>query len=109
MYLFIYLTMTCVLGSRAGNIVLLQFLVGLKDSTKDDLISELVVSILKSSPDVLARYLKESVHSYIPRPKSAWQDNISLLKKVSCKDFWTFFLTLYWNGKYRLVVITFQL
>lgn len=79
----IFLKMICVLGLRAGNIVLLQFLVGLKDSTKDELITELVVNTLKSSPDVLARYLKESVHSFIPRAKSAWQDNISLLKKVS--------------------------
>ncbi|XP_041920011.1 nucleolar pre-ribosomal-associated protein 1 isoform X1 [Alosa sapidissima] len=69
-------------AGRAGNIVLLQFLVGLKDATKDKLITELVVSTLKSSPDVLARYLKESVHSFIPRPKSAWQDNINLLKKI---------------------------
>lgn len=75
--------MACVSEPRAGNIVLLQFLVGLKDSTKDELVTELVVNTLKSSPDVLARYLKESVHSFIPRPKSAWQDNISLLKKVS--------------------------
>ncbi|XP_063062000.1 nucleolar pre-ribosomal-associated protein 1 [Engraulis encrasicolus] len=69
-------------SGRAGNIVLLQFLVSLKDCTKDDLITELVVSTLKSSPDVLTRYLKESQHSFIPRAKSTWQDNISLLKKI---------------------------
>ncbi|KAL2096575.1 hypothetical protein ACEWY4_008723 [Coilia grayii] len=69
-------------AGRAGNIVLLQFLVGLKDCTKDEMIMELVVSTLKSSPDVLTRYLKESVHSFIPRAKSAWQENISLLKKI---------------------------
>lgn len=72
----------CLSSSRAGNIVLLQFLVSLKDCTKDYLITELVVSTLKSSPDVLTRYLKESQHSFIPRAKSTWQDNISLLKKV---------------------------
>lgn len=68
--------------SRAGNIVLLQFLVGQKQATEDDLVTELVVNVLKASPDVLARYFQETQYSYTPRPKSAWQDNVKLLKKV---------------------------
>ncbi|XP_073718907.1 nucleolar pre-ribosomal-associated protein 1 isoform X1 [Misgurnus anguillicaudatus] len=67
---------------RSGNIVLLQFLVGLKQATEDEMVAELVVSILKGSPDILTRYLKETQFSFTPRIKSAWQDNISLLKKI---------------------------
>uniref|UniRef100_A0A7N6A9G1 URB1 ribosome biogenesis homolog n=1 Tax=Anabas testudineus TaxID=64144 RepID=A0A7N6A9G1_ANATE len=67
---------------RAGNIVLLQFLVGLKQATEDELVAELVVNVLKASPDILARYFKETQYSYTPRPKSAWQDNVKLLKKI---------------------------
>uniref|UniRef100_A0A665V070 URB1 ribosome biogenesis homolog n=1 Tax=Echeneis naucrates TaxID=173247 RepID=A0A665V070_ECHNA len=68
--------------ARAGNIVLLQFLVGLKQATEDELVAELVANILTASPDVLARYFKETQHLYTPRLKSAWQDNIRLLKKI---------------------------
>ena len=67
---------------RPGNIVLLQFLVGLKQATEDELVAELVVNVLKVSPDILARYFQETQYSYTPRPKSAWQDNVKLLKKV---------------------------
>lgn len=67
---------------RAGNIVLLQFLVGLKQATEDELLAELVVNVLKVSPDILARYLQETQYSYTPRLKTAWQDNVKLLKKV---------------------------
>ncbi|XP_039986899.1 nucleolar pre-ribosomal-associated protein 1 [Xiphias gladius] len=69
-------------AGRAGNIVLLQFLVGLKQATEDELVAELVVDVLKSSPDMLARYFKETQYSYTPRLKSAWQDNVRLLKKI---------------------------
>ncbi|XP_041796305.1 nucleolar pre-ribosomal-associated protein 1 isoform X2 [Chelmon rostratus] len=69
-------------AGRAGNIVLLQFLVGLKQATEDDLVAELVVNVLKVSPDMLARYFQETQYSYTPRPKSAWQDNVKLLKKI---------------------------
>ncbi|XP_035536073.1 nucleolar pre-ribosomal-associated protein 1 [Morone saxatilis] len=69
-------------AGRAGNIVLLQFLVGLKQATEDELVAELVVNVLKVSPDVLARYFQETQYSYTPRPKSAWQDNVKLLKKI---------------------------
>lgn len=71
------------LPHRAGNIVLLQFLVGLKQATEDDLVAQLVVNVLKVSPDILARYFQETQYSYTPRLKSAWQDNVQLLKKVS--------------------------
>lgn len=73
---------------RAGNIVLLQFLVGLKQATEDELVAELVVNVLKASPDILARYFKETQYSYTPRPKSAWQDNVKLLKKVTTAIIW---------------------
>uniref|UniRef100_A0A4W6E3K8 URB1 ribosome biogenesis homolog n=1 Tax=Lates calcarifer TaxID=8187 RepID=A0A4W6E3K8_LATCA len=58
-------------AGRAGNI-----------ATEDELVAELVVNVLKASPDVLARYFKETQYSYTPRPKSAWQDNVKLLKKI---------------------------
>ncbi|KAI3354092.1 hypothetical protein L3Q82_018642 [Scortum barcoo] len=69
-------------AGRAGNIVLLQFLVGLKQATEDELVAELVVNVLKVSPDILARYFQETQYSYTPRLKSAWQDNVKLLKKI---------------------------
>lgn len=55
---------------------------GLKQATEDELVAELVVNVLKVSPDILARYFQESQYSYTPRLKSAWQDNVQLLKKV---------------------------
>ncbi|XP_032363230.1 nucleolar pre-ribosomal-associated protein 1 [Etheostoma spectabile] len=69
-------------AGRAGNIVLLQFLVGLKQATEDELVIDLVVNVLKASPDVLARFFQETQYSYTPRLKSAWQDNVKLLKKI---------------------------
>ncbi|KAK6296276.1 hypothetical protein J4Q44_G00339890 [Coregonus suidteri] len=69
-------------AGRAGNIVLLQFVVGLKQATEDDLVSDLVVNILRVSPDVLPRFFKETQYSFTPRLKSAWTDNITLLKKI---------------------------
>lgn len=56
---------------------------GLKQATEDELVAELVVNVLKDSPDILARYFQETQYSYTPRPKSAWQDNVKLLKKVT--------------------------
>ncbi|XP_041662144.1 nucleolar pre-ribosomal-associated protein 1 [Cheilinus undulatus] len=69
-------------AGRVGNIVLLQFLVGLKRATEDDLVAELVANVFKGSPDILARYFQETQYSYTPRPKSAWQDSVKLLKKI---------------------------
>ncbi|XP_037631816.1 nucleolar pre-ribosomal-associated protein 1 isoform X2 [Sebastes umbrosus] len=69
-------------AGRAGNIVLLQFLVGQKQATEDELVTELVVNVLKTTPDMLARYFQETQYSYTPRLKSAWQDNVKLLKKI---------------------------
>uniref|UniRef100_A0A8C7M8L1 URB1 ribosome biogenesis homolog n=1 Tax=Oncorhynchus kisutch TaxID=8019 RepID=A0A8C7M8L1_ONCKI len=69
-------------AGRAGNIVLLQFVVGLKQATEDDLVSDLMVNILRVSPDILPRFFKETQYSFIPRLKSAWTDNITLLKKI---------------------------
>lgn len=70
------------LTRRAGNIVLLQFLVGLKQATEDELVGELVANVLKFSPDILARYFQETQYAYTPRLKSAWQDSVKLLKKA---------------------------
>ncbi|CAN9511010.1 unnamed protein product [Ophioblennius macclurei] len=69
-------------AGRPGNIILLQFSVGLKQATEDELVAELLVNVLKESPDILSRYFKETQHSYTPRLKSAWQDNVKLLKKI---------------------------
>ncbi|XP_069046292.1 nucleolar pre-ribosomal-associated protein 1 [Lepisosteus oculatus] len=69
-------------AGRSGNVVLLQFIVGLKQATEDELVAELVVSILKVCPDLLQRYFKETQYSFVPRQKTAWKDNINLLKKI---------------------------
>ncbi|XP_023681933.2 nucleolar pre-ribosomal-associated protein 1 isoform X1 [Paramormyrops kingsleyae] len=69
-------------AGRAGNVVLLQFLVGLKQATEDELVRDLVVSILRDNPDVLSRYFKETQYSYTPRLRSTWQENVTLLKKI---------------------------
>ncbi|XP_067306200.1 nucleolar pre-ribosomal-associated protein 1 isoform X2 [Pseudorasbora parva] len=69
-------------AGRAGNLVLLQFLVRLKQATEDEMVAELVVGVLKSSPDILTRYFKETQFSFSPRIAKAWQDNITLLKKI---------------------------
>ncbi|KAL4647749.1 nucleolar pre-ribosomal-associated protein 1 [Arapaima gigas] len=69
-------------AGRPGNIVLLQFLVGLKQATEDELVAELVVAVLKANPDMLPRYFKEIQYSFTPRAKSVWQENITLLKKI---------------------------
>ncbi|XP_051934296.1 nucleolar pre-ribosomal-associated protein 1 [Hippocampus zosterae] len=76
------LVTTLALLGRAGNIVLLQFLVGLKQATEDELQAELLVRTLNASPDILTRYFKETQYSYSPRLTSAWQDNVRLLKKI---------------------------
>ncbi|XP_018420504.1 PREDICTED: nucleolar pre-ribosomal-associated protein 1 [Nanorana parkeri] len=69
-------------AARAGNLVLLQFLVGLKSATEDELVGELVVNVLKVCPDLLSRYFKETQYSFVPRLKTAWLENIKLLKKI---------------------------
>ena len=69
------------LTSRAGNIILLQFLGGLKP-TEDVLVEELVTKTLRASPDILGRFFKESRYSFAPRVQSAWRDNVQLVKKV---------------------------
>ncbi|MEE6468037.1 hypothetical protein FKM82_008146 [Ascaphus truei] len=69
-------------AGRGGNLVLLRFLVGLKSATDDELVAKLVLSILKVCPDLLSRYFKETQYSFVPRLKSAWLDNIKLLKKI---------------------------
>lgn len=61
---------------------------GLKQATEDELVAELVVNVLKVSPDLLARYFQETQYSYTPRIKSAWQDNVKLLKKVLANIFY---------------------
>lgn len=68
--------------NRGGNVVLLRFLLGLKTATEDEMVADLVVNILKVCPDLLNRYFKETQYSFVPRVKSAWMDNMKLLKKV---------------------------
>ncbi|XP_068930997.1 nucleolar pre-ribosomal-associated protein 1 isoform X1 [Petaurus breviceps papuanus] len=67
---------------RGGNLTLLNFLVGLKTAADDDMVAELVVSILKVCPDLLTKYFKEVTYSFVPRMKSAWLNNIRLLRKI---------------------------
>ncbi|KAI5624249.1 nucleolar pre-ribosomal-associated protein 1 [Silurus asotus] len=67
---------------RAGNIVLLQFVVSLKQAVEDEKVAELLISILKSNPDILHRYFMETQICFTPRMKGAWLDSITLLKKI---------------------------
>eukprot|EP00062_Callorhinchus_milii_P017802 gi/632970596/ref/XP_007901740.1/ PREDICTED: nucleolar pre-ribosomal-associated protein 1 [Callorhinchus milii] len=69
-------------AGRLGNLVLLRFLVGLKTAAEDDLVSDLVVNILTVCPDLLNRFFKETRCSFVPRIKTAWLDNIKLLRKI---------------------------
>ncbi|XP_068000598.1 nucleolar pre-ribosomal-associated protein 1 isoform X4 [Melanerpes formicivorus] len=69
-------------SGRGGNIVLLRFLVALKKAAEDEMVTDLVVNVLKVCPDLLNRYFKESQHSFLPRVKSTWLDNMKLLKKI---------------------------
>ncbi|NXK50470.1 NPA1P protein, partial [Chauna torquata] len=69
-------------SGRGGNVVLLRFLLGLKTATEDEMVADLVVNILKVCPDLLNRYFKETQYSFVPRLKSAWMDNMKLLRKI---------------------------
>ncbi|NWS71444.1 NPA1P protein, partial [Crotophaga sulcirostris] len=69
-------------SGKGGNVVLLRFLVGLKTATEDEMVADLMVNILKVCPDLLNRYFKETPYSFVPRLKSAWMDNMKLLKKI---------------------------
>ncbi|KAJ3591352.1 hypothetical protein NHX12_009297, partial [Muraenolepis orangiensis] len=81
-------------AGRPGNIILLQFLGGLKP-TEDPLVEELVVKTLRASPDILGRFFKESRYSFAPRVQSAWKDNVQLLKKIyeAQPEIWSVFRT----------------
>ncbi|XP_069727208.1 nucleolar pre-ribosomal-associated protein 1 [Phaenicophaeus curvirostris] len=69
-------------SGKGGNVVLLRFLLGLKTATEDEMVADLMVNILKVCPDLLNRYFKETPYSFVPRLKSAWMDNLKLLKKI---------------------------
>ncbi|NWR70263.1 NPA1P protein, partial [Centropus unirufus] len=69
-------------SGKGGNVVLLRFLLGLKTATEDEMVADLVVNILKVCPDLLNRYFKETPYSFVPRLKSAWMDNLRLLRKI---------------------------
>ncbi|NXT48894.1 NPA1P protein, partial [Pluvianellus socialis] len=69
-------------SGKGGNVVLLRFLLGLKTATEDEMVADLMVNILKVCPDLLNRYFKETRYSFVPRVKSAWMDNMKLLKKI---------------------------
>ncbi|XP_078265733.1 nucleolar pre-ribosomal-associated protein 1 [Rhinoraja longicauda] len=67
---------------RGGNVVLLRFLLGLKTATEDELVADLMVNILDVCPDLLNRFFKETQYSFVPRLKTAWLDNMKLLRKI---------------------------
>ncbi|XP_074070216.1 nucleolar pre-ribosomal-associated protein 1 isoform X2 [Macrotis lagotis] len=67
---------------RGGNLTLLNFLLGLKTATDDDMVAELVVNILKVCPDLLTKYFKEVNFSFVPRMKLTWLNNVKLLRKI---------------------------
>ncbi|XP_059506193.1 nucleolar pre-ribosomal-associated protein 1 isoform X2 [Stegostoma tigrinum] len=69
-------------AKRGGNIVLLRFLLGLKTATEDELVADLMVNIFKVCPDLLSRFFQETQYSFVPRLKTAWLDNIKLLRKI---------------------------
>ncbi|NXK90800.1 NPA1P protein, partial [Formicarius rufipectus] len=69
-------------SGKGGNVVLLHFLLGLKTATEDEMVADLMVNILKVCPDLLNRYFKETRYSFVPRLKSAWMDNMKLLRKI---------------------------
>ncbi|XP_070799661.1 nucleolar pre-ribosomal-associated protein 1 [Pituophis catenifer annectens] len=69
-------------SGRGGNLVLLRFLLSLKTAVEDEMIADLMVNIFKVCPDLLNRYFKESQYSFVPRLKSAWLDNMKLLRKI---------------------------
>lgn len=67
---------------RGGNLTLLHFLLGLRTAPDDELVAELVVSILRVCPDLLHKYFKEVTFSFLPRAKATWANNVKLLHKV---------------------------
>ncbi|XP_060761898.1 nucleolar pre-ribosomal-associated protein 1 isoform X2 [Neoarius graeffei] len=69
-------------AGRVGNIVLLQFVVNLKQAIEDEKVAELLVNILKCNPDLLHRYFIETRLCFTPRMKGTWLDSIALLKKI---------------------------
>ncbi|XP_061857913.1 nucleolar pre-ribosomal-associated protein 1 isoform X2 [Colius striatus] len=69
-------------SGRGGNVVLLRFLLGLKTATEDEMVADLLVNVLKVCPDLLNRYFKETQYSFVPRLKSAWMDNMKLVRKI---------------------------
>ncbi|XP_029140605.1 nucleolar pre-ribosomal-associated protein 1 [Protobothrops mucrosquamatus] len=69
-------------SGRGGNLILLRFLLSLKTAVEDEMVADLMVNIFKVCPDLLNRYFKESQYSFVPRLKSAWLDNMKLLRKI---------------------------
>ncbi|XP_077198657.1 nucleolar pre-ribosomal-associated protein 1 isoform X2 [Paroedura picta] len=69
-------------AGRGGNLVLLRFLLCLKTAVEDEMVADLMVNIFKVCPDLLNRFFKESQYSFVPRLKSAWLDNMKLLRKI---------------------------
>ncbi|KAL8190587.1 UNVERIFIED_CONTAM: nucleolar pre-ribosomal-associated protein 1 [Gekko kuhli] len=69
-------------AGRGGNLVLLRFLLRLKTAVEDEMVADLMVNIFKVCPDLLNRFFKESQYSFVPRLKSAWLDNMRLLRKI---------------------------
>nr|XP_008105811.1 PREDICTED: nucleolar pre-ribosomal-associated protein 1 isoform X1 [Anolis carolinensis] len=69
-------------SGRGGNLVLLRFLLSLKTAVEDEMVADLMMNIFKVCPDLLNRYFKESQYSFVPRLKTAWLDNMKLLRKI---------------------------
>ncbi|XP_059542298.1 nucleolar pre-ribosomal-associated protein 1 isoform X1 [Myotis daubentonii] len=69
-------------SGRGGNLTLLHFLLGLRTAPDDELVAELVVSILRVCPDLLHKYFKEVTFSFLPRAKATWANNVKLLHKI---------------------------
>ncbi|XP_008105812.1 nucleolar pre-ribosomal-associated protein 1 isoform X2 [Anolis carolinensis] len=46
------------------------------------MVADLMMNIFKVCPDLLNRYFKESQYSFVPRLKTAWLDNMKLLRKI---------------------------
>ncbi|XP_071956978.1 nucleolar pre-ribosomal-associated protein 1-like [Antedon mediterranea] len=64
------------------NSVLFKFLQTLRTATKDSLVEELVVKVLKTCPDILQKYLTSSGYSFFPRASEIWVVNMKFLTKI---------------------------
>ena len=64
------------------NHILTDMLLKMKQPANDELMTQLIVEVLKVCPDQLRWYLPSLRESLRPRPSAVWQKNIRLLQKV---------------------------